>query len=166
MNTPVHFIRQAGPLMQNPDKPTPNRPNISMAKVHKITSYFYDKRKNFVPWDIPGVHGARISAGCRWNIFKISNSGHMGSTQLPCHSGMPWTSRKTKPCFQLGVNGTIQKFDSVINHIHPCIMSDYDRTKKITADSFYQNKFWQKRSVVLSWILEPDIIILSKKWLK
>ena len=45
MNTPVHFIRQAGPLMQNPEKPTPNRPNISMAKVQKITSYFYDKRK-------------------------------------------------------------------------------------------------------------------------
>ena len=56
-----------------------------------------------VPWDIPGVTGTPISGGRTSRIFTTSVSGHMGSIQLPWHSGMLGTSRKSKTDLQLGV---------------------------------------------------------------
>ena len=59
--------------------------------------------KILVPWDTPGVTGAPISGGCALMIWPTSVSGHIGPIQPPWHSGMPRTSRKSKPDLQLGV---------------------------------------------------------------
>ena len=56
-----------------------------------------------VPWDIPGVTGTPISGGRTSRIFPTSVSSHMGSIQLPWHSGMLGTSRKSETDLQLGV---------------------------------------------------------------
>ena len=77
-------------------------------KTHKFNIIWgwYEKifePKILVPWDIPGVTGTPISGGRTPRIFPTSVSGHMGSIQLPWHSGMLGTSRKSETDLQLGV---------------------------------------------------------------
>ena len=59
--------------------------------------------KILVPRDIPGVTGTPISGGRTSRIFPTSVSGHVGSIQLPWHSGMLGKSRKSETDLQLGV---------------------------------------------------------------
>ena len=77
---------------QGSPKKSLNRHSIGLRKVSSFISVFMYSLKA----GCPGVIGVQISGGCTLRIFKISNSGYLGSIWSPSTSGMHKTCQKSK----------------------------------------------------------------------